>query len=110
MTTRMTIFVGADDRWRRGSLVDEIMRRARERGLAGATVLHGIEGFGVHQRVHTDRILSLAEGLPVAVVILDEDAVIREFLGELDELIVEGLVVLDPVEVVTLGGSKGDDR
>ena len=67
-------------------------------------MLRGIEGFGASNRVHTTRLLSLSEDLPVVVLIVDEPAKIRDFLPELDELVVEGLVVVDPVEVVRYVG------
>ena len=98
--TRMTILVGDSDRWHHKSLVGEIVHRAQALGLAGATVIHGIEGYGAHRLIHTDRFLSLSEDLPAMIVIVDEDERIRTFLAELDQLIGEGLVMLDPVEVI----------
>jgi len=98
--TRLTILVDDDDRWHHRPLVDEIVHRAHVRGLAGASVVHGVEGYGAHQRIHTDRILSLTESLPAMIVIVDDDAAIRAFLAELDGVITEGLVILDPVEIV----------
>jgi uncharacterized protein len=101
--TRLTIFVGEFDRWRHRSLVAEIVQRAHDAGLAGATVLHGIEGFGAHSLVHTDRILSLADDLPVVIVIVDGAEKIREFVPQLDELVTEGLVILDEVRMIRYG-------
>jgi PII-like signaling protein len=98
--TRMTIYVGVDDRWQHKTLYHEIVHRAHAHGLAGASVLHGIEGYGAASFVHTDRLLDSADGLPAVVIIVDSDDKIRRFLPELDDLIVEGLVTLDPVEVV----------
>jgi PII-like signaling protein len=97
---RLTVFVGESDQWHHRPLSSEIVRRARAAGLAGATVFRGVEGFGASSVVHTTRLLSMSEDLPVAVVIIDEERRIREFLPGLDELVGEGLVVLDPVEVV----------
>src|SRR5215212_297157 len=101
---RLSVFVGESDTWRHKPLYTAIVHRAHQRGLAGATVLRGIEGFGASKRVHTTRLLSLSEDLPVVVLIVDEPAKIRDFLPELDELVVEGLVVVDPVEVVRYVG------
>ncbi|GAA2432598.1 DUF190 domain-containing protein [Actinomadura vinacea] len=101
---RLTIFVGEGDRWRHRPLYHEIVARARAAGLAGASVLRGIEGFGASSRVHTARILSLSEDLPIAIVIVDAEDRIRAFLPQLDELVRDGLVVLDPVEVVRYTG------
>jgi uncharacterized protein len=98
--TRLTVMLGEFDRWQRKPLITEIVRRAHDTGLAGATVLHGIEGFGAHSLIHTDRILSLADDLPVMIVIVDSDEKIRAFIPQLDELIAEGLVILDEVRVI----------
>ncbi|MFD4248271.1 DUF190 domain-containing protein [Amycolatopsis thermoflava] len=101
---RLTIFVGDTDLWHHKPLCGEIVRRAHQAGLAGATVLRGIEGFGASKHVHTTRILSLSEDLPVVIIIVDEEARIRDFLPTLDELIGEGLVIVEPVEVIRYVG------
>ena len=86
------------------------MHRAHAAGLAGATVLRGIEGYGASQHVHTTRLLSLTEDLPVVIVMVDEADRIERFALELDELITEGLVVIDDVEVVRYVGRQGPVR
>lgn len=101
---RLTVFIGESDQYHRKPLYTEIVHRAHAAGLAGATVLRGIEGFGASQHVHTTRILSLTEDLPVVVVMVDEAERIERFALELDELITEGLVVIDDVEVVRYVG------
>jgi uncharacterized protein len=100
LSTRLTIYIGEDDHWHHKPLYHEIVRRARDAGLAGASVLRGVEGYGASSLIHTTRILSLSEDLPVVIVIIDEEAKLRAFLPQLDELIGEGLVTLDQVEVV----------
>ena len=97
--TRVTIYIGEDDQWHHHPVYTEIVHRAHHAGLAGASVIRGIEGFGKSSHVHTTRILSLSEDLPVAIVIVDTDEKIRAFLPQLDELVSEGLVILDPIEV-----------
>jgi hypothetical protein len=96
---RLTIFIGETDLWHHKPLYAEIVHRAHRQGLAGASVFRGIEGYGASSRIHTARILSLSEDLPLAIVIIDDEQRIREFLPQLDELVTEGLVILDPVEV-----------
>jgi PII-like signaling protein len=101
---RLTIFVGEDDQWHHKPLYHEIVHRAHQAGLAGASVLRGVEGYGASSRIHTTRLLSLSEDLPMAIVIVDQEDRIRAFLPQLDELVTEGLVIIDPVEVVRYAG------
>ena len=105
---RLTIFVGETDQWHHKPVYTEIVHRAHAAGLAGASVLRGIEGYGASQHVHTTRILSLSEDLPVAVIIVDTAERIQAFLPQLDELITEGLVIIDDVEVITYAGRSPD--
>jgi PII-like signaling protein len=106
----LTIFIGEGDRWHHRPLYTEVVRRAREAGLAGASVLRGIEGFGASSHIHTLRLLSLSEDLPLAIVIVDDRERIDEFLPQLDELITGGLVVVDDVEVVRYVGRTRGER
>lgn len=101
---RLTVFVGEDDTWHHKPLYHEIVHRAHLAGMAGASVLRGIEGFGASSRIHTTRLLSLSDDLPVAVVIVDQEDRVRAFLPQLDELVKEGLVIVDPVEVIRYVG------
>jgi len=94
------IFVGESDRWEGQALYEALVQRAREKGLAGATVLRGVEGFGAHNLIHTARVLRLAEDLPMVIEIVDEKEKIEAFLPELDAMIPEGLVTLEPVQVI----------
>ena len=107
---RLTIFLGEDDTWHHKPLSPEIVRRAHHAGLAGASVLRGIEGYGAGSRIHTSRLLSLSEDLPLAVIIVDQEDRIRAFLPQLDELVTEGLVILDPVEVIRYAGHPAAAR
>lgn len=104
---RLTVFIGESDRYHHRPLYTEIVHRAHAAGLAGATVLRGIEGFGASSSVHTTRLLSLSEDLPVVVVVIDAAERIDRFALELDQLITEGLVVVDDVEVVRYVGRDG---
>ncbi|MGW0821712.1 DUF190 domain-containing protein [Streptomyces sp. NPDC002845] len=105
---RLTAFIGEHDTWHHKPLYSEIVHRARAAGLAGASVFRGIEGFGASSVVHTTRLLSLSEDLPVAVVIVDTEDRVRGFLPQLDELVTEGLVILDGCEVIRYAG--GEDK
>jgi PII-like signaling protein len=105
---RMTIFIGESDQAHHRPLYTEIVHRAHARGLAGATVLRGYEGFGASSRIHTTRILSLVEDLPVVVLIVDHPEKIRGFLPEVEDLVTEGLIILDEVEVVRYVGRDRD--
>ncbi|EFL30005.1 conserved hypothetical protein [Streptomyces viridochromogenes DSM 40736] len=103
---RLTVFVGENDTWHHKPLYSEIVHRAHAAGLAGASVFHGVEGFGASSLIHTSRLLSLSEDLPVAVVIVDTEPRVRAFLPQLDELVTEGLVTLDDCEVIVPKGKK----
>lgn len=107
---RLTIYIGESDRHGHTPLATEIVQRAHARGLAGASVFRGVEGFGASNHIHTTRILSLSDDLPMAIVIVDRDEAIAGFLPELDELVAEGLVVLEDVEVVKYAGRSPDGR
>lgn len=101
---RLTVYLGESDRYHHRPLYSEIVHRAHAAGLAGATVLRGIEGFGASSSVHTTRLLSLSDDLPVVVIVVDAPDRIDRFALELDELITEGLVVVEDVEVVRYVG------
>lgn len=105
---RLTVLVGEDDQWHHHPVYHEVVRRAHAAGLAGATVFRGVEGYGARNHIHTTRILSLSEDLPVAVVIVDTEERLREFVTGLRELRIEGLATLEPVEVLDLGPEAPD--
>jgi len=94
------IYLGESDRWQGKPLYQAIVQLLRQRGLAGATVLRGIEGFGAKQHMHSTRILSLSEDLPILIEAVDEEARIRAVLPELDKMLGDGLMTLEKVEVI----------
>jgi len=95
----LRIFIGESDKYEGKPLYEWIVRRARERGLAGATVVRGLEGFGAHSRVHTAKILRLSTDLPVIVEIVDTLEKIEDFFPEIDHAIPEGLATLEKVQI-----------
>jgi PII-like signaling protein len=104
---RITIFIGESDRFNHKPLYAEIVHRAHRRGLAGASVFRGLEGFGASSRIHTSRLLSLSEDLPMAIIIVDTEEKTTEFLDEVAELVTGGLIIVDDVHVHTYtGGAK----
>ncbi|WP_458247797.1 DUF190 domain-containing protein [Streptomyces sp. MAI_2237] len=103
---RVTVFIGENDTWHHKPLYSEIVHRAHAAGLAGASVFRGIEGFGASSLIHTSRLLSLSEDLPVAIVVVDTEERVRAFLPQLDELVEEGLVILDDCEVIRYVGRE----
>ncbi|MEG3628320.1 DUF190 domain-containing protein [Streptomyces poriticola] len=107
---RLTAIVGENDTWHHRPLYSEIVHRARRAGLAGASVFRGVEGFGASSLIHTARLLSLGEDLPVAVVIVDDEPRVRAFLPQLDELLAGGLVILDDCEVIRYAGRDRQTR
>src|SRR5487761_2344761 len=98
--TMLRVYVGQDDHWHGRSLHQAIIERARQEGLAGATVLIGIAGFGANSRIHTASILRLSEDLPVVIEMVDSDEKINAFVPILDEMVTEGLIIRQPCAVV----------
>lgn len=107
---RVTIFIGENDTWHHKPLYAEIVHRAHAAGLAGASVFRGIEGYGASSLIHTSRLLSLSEDLPLAIVIVDSEDRVRAFLPQLDELVAEGLVILDDCEVIRYVGREKPEK
>lgn len=101
---RLTAYVGEFDQWSHRPLYTEIVHRAHASGLAGASVFRGVEGFGASNTIHTSRMLALSEDLPMVVTIVDTEEKVRAFLPQLDELIGEGMVVIESVEAVRYVG------
>jgi PII-like signaling protein len=103
----LRIFIGESDRWDGRPLYEAIVARARELGLAGATVWKGYMGFGAHSRVHTASVLRLSEDLPIVIEIVDAAERIEGFLPELDRMVQEGLVTLERAEVLLYRSGRG---
>lgn len=96
----LRIFVGESDQHRGKPVYEQIVLKARELGMAGATVLHGTMGFGAASRIHTAKLLRLSEDLPVVVELVDTEERINQLLPFLDEVVRGGLITLERVRVM----------
>ena len=102
----LRIFIGENDKWQGRPLYEAIVLRARERHLAGATVLRGPMGFGHSARLHTAKILRLSEDLPLVIEIVDSKESIEGFLPILDSMMGSGLITMERVQVLHYGASQ----
>jgi hypothetical protein len=100
----LRIFIGESDRWHSKPLYEAIVELARKEGLAGATVVRGIEGFGADSHLHTSRILRLSEDLPVVIEIVDTEENIERVLPMLDPMVTEGMLTIERVHVIAYRG------
>jgi len=94
------IFIGENDRYNGKPLYEQIVLRARELNLAGATVTRGILGFGADSRIHSSKILELSEDLPIVIEIVDTEENIEKLIPFIDETVTEGLVTLEKMRVI----------
>ena len=106
----LRIFIGESDHWHGKPLYEAIVLKARELHIAGATVLRGPMGFGANSRLHTTKILRLSEDLPMIIEIVDGKDEIDELMPHIDEMVQEGLVTLERVQVIKYraNGGKGN--
>ena len=95
----LRIFIGESDKYEGGSLCRWIVQQARSHGLAGATVLRGIIGYGAHSRIHTASIMRLSDDLPLVIEIVDTRENVEAFMRNIEHAIVEGLATMEKAEV-----------
>jgi PII-like signaling protein len=95
----LRIFIGESDRFEGRTLYEWIVRKAREQGLAGTTVLRGLGGFGAHSRLHTAKVLRLSADLPIVIEIVDTIQKIEAFLPIIDGAVKEGMATLEKVDI-----------
>lgn len=100
----LRIFIGESDHWQGRPLHEEIVRLFRESGLAGATVLRGVEGFGASSRLHTTRLLQLSQDLPLVIEVVDIEQRIATVLPRLDEMVREGMMTIERVHIISYRG------
>lgn len=96
----LRIFIGESDQWHGRPLYEALILKARSMGLAGATMMRGLMGYGAASRIHTAKLLRLSEDLPVVVEIVDSEDKINAFLPAIDEMVQEGLVTLEAIRVI----------
>lgn len=102
----LRIFIGESDRYKGKPLYEWIVLKAKEKGLAGATVLRGLMGFGANSRIHTSKILRLSLDLPIVVEIVDTPENINMFLDDIKQVVKEGLITLEKAEVHIYRGKQ----
>jgi len=104
----LRIFIGESDHAGGKALYEDIVLKARELNLAGATVTRGIMGFGADSRVHTAKILQLSEDLPIVIEIVDTEDKLKTLMPYLDTVVTEGLITLEKVRVIKYRHSRAD--
>lgn len=102
----LRIFIGETDKFAGHPLGEAIVLKAREQGLAGATIMRGPMGFGQSSHIHTAKILRLSEDMPLVIEIVDSEDKINAFLPVIDGMIDSGLVTLENVKVLRYGSRK----
>src|SRR6266436_3918042 len=106
----LRIFIGESDKWQGKPVYEAIVLKARELHMAGATVLRGPMGFGANSRLHTVKILRLSEDLPMVIEIVDSKEKIDELMPHIDQMVQEGLVTLEPVQVIQYRANSGNPK
>ena len=108
--TLLRVYLGEKDRWKHGPLYEAIVRKARDLGVAGATVLRGPMGFGASHALHTAKILRLSLDLPVVIEIVDSEEIIQRLLEQLGELLDGKLATTEPVTIVHSSSERTDSQ
>ncbi len=98
--TLMRIFIGESDKYQGRPLYEVLLERLRAKGLAGATVLRGIAGFGASSKVHTEKVLRLSLDLPLIIEVVETEETIQSVLPDLDQMIGGGLITLERARVI----------
>lgn len=100
------IFIGESDKWHHQPLHVALLERLRKEGFAGATVFHGVAGFGARSVLHSSHLLRLSEDLPVVIEVVDTEDKVDHLTEILDEMVAEGLVTMEKVRVLKYAPGK----
>lgn len=103
----LRIFLGESDKHGGMPLYEWIIEQARERGIAGATAVRGIAGYGAHHRIHTAKVLRLSLDLPIVIEIADEKDKIQTFLDEIRPTLTDGLATVEPIDYCSFTRNQG---
>lgn len=106
----LRIFIGEADKWKGKPLYESIVLLAREKGMAGATVIKGVMGFGCHSHMHTSKLLELSSDMPLVIEIVDSEEKINGFIPYLDEMVPEGLITLEKADVIMYRAQGGGEK
>ena len=104
----LRVFIGETDSYNGRALYEQIVLKARELNLAGATVIRGIMGYGANSRIHTAKLLRLSEDLPVVVEIVDTEENLNKIIPFLDEAVQEGLITQEKVRIIKYRHGRKD--
>ncbi len=102
----LRIFISEKSRHEGKSLYEWIAKHAQAQGLAGVTIVRGMEGFGSHKEIHSDKLLALSFNLPIIIHIVDTAEKIENFVNELDSIVEEGLITVQPVHMRAYSSDK----
>ena len=97
---RLIIYIGESDEWQGDPLYVALVRKFREMGIAGVTAVRGMMGYGANNRIHKAKMLTYSEDLPIRIEVVDKPEYIQQILPVLDEMVVDGLITISPVEVI----------
>ncbi|MCX7781340.1 MAG: DUF190 domain-containing protein [Negativicutes bacterium] len=100
---RLRIYIGEEDHWKKRPLYQVIVEKAKSLDMAGASVFRGLMGYGANSRIHTAKLVELSSDLPILIEIIDSEEYVARLLPFLDEVVQEGMVTIDDIEVVKYG-------
>ena len=104
---RVRIYIGNEDRYEGKPLWEHLLHEAQTMGLAGATVVKAVAGFGAHSEIHAFNVWSLSQTLPLVIEMIDDEAKIRAFLQRADDWLEEAFVTMEEVEVIAYKHPSG---